>query len=120
MNRQLGEWMAWLAVSIVLCLALASSRAFGGTIGTEAAAAPAQAAAARERVKALVQRPELARQIQLLGIAPGQAQDRVDAMSDAEVLALAGKLDALPAGGALSNEQLLLVILLVVLIAILI
>jgi len=120
MNHQLGEWLAWLVISLALCLALASGKAFGGPIATEEAAAPAQAAAARERVKALVSRPELARQLQVLGIAPEQAQSRVDAMSDGEVAALAGRLDSLPAGGALSNEQLVLVILLIVLIIVLI
>jgi hypothetical protein len=120
MNGQLGEWLAWLVISLALCLALASGKAFGGPIATEAAAAPGQAAAARERVKALAERPELARQLQALGIAPAEAQRRVDAMSDTEVAALAGRLDALPAGGALSNEQLVLIVLLVVLILILI
>ena len=120
MKGQLVEWMAWLVISLAICLALASGKAFGGSIATEAAAAPAQAAAAREQVKAMAVRPELARQLQLLGIAPEQVQGRVDAMSDSEVVTLAGRLDALPAGGALSNEQLVLIILLVVLIAILI
>lgn len=120
MLRQVGEWLAWLVISLAVCLALASGKAFGGTIGTEATAAPSQAAQARERVKAVVSRPELARQLQALGLAPEQAQGRVDAMSDAEVLALADRLDAMPAGGALSNDQLLLVILLVVLILVLI
>ena len=120
MNHQLGEWLAWLVISLALCLALASGKAFAGPIATEAAAAPAQVAAARERVKALAQRPELAQRLQVLGLAPDQAQRRVDAMSDAEVMVLAGRLDTLPAGGALSNNDLILIILLVVLIAILI
>ncbi len=112
MNGQLGEWMAWLVISLAV--------AFGGPIATEAAAAPGQATAARERIRALAERPELAGQLQVMGIAPAEALRRVDAMSDTEVVALAGRLDALPAGGALSNEQLVLVVLLVVLILILI
>ena len=48
------------------------------------------------------------------------ARGRVDAMSDAEVLQLAGKLDAAIAGGALTNEQLLLVIIILLLVIIII
>lgn len=119
MNRQWGTWLGWVVVGAALLLALASGRAFGAPISTEAAAGPSQATAARERVKALAARPELARALEKHGIVPGQAEARVDAMSDAEVLSLAGRLDALPAGGALSNEQVLLVILLVLLLVIL-
>ena len=118
MIRQVGEWLAWLVVALAACLALASGKAFGGTIGTEAAA-PTAAQVARERVKALAQRPELEKQMKAAGIAPEEAGKRIDAMSDAEVLSLAGRLDQLPAGGAISNDQLIIVILLVVLIAIL-
>ena len=69
----------------------------------------------RERVKAMLERPELAQELQKMGIAPEEARARVDAMTPAEVAQVAGRLDALPAGGAMSNQDLLLVILLIVL-----
>ena len=74
----------------------------------------------RERVLAIAQRPEIAQQLEALGIPPAQVEERVNAMSDAEVQALAGKLQAAPAGGNLTTTELLLIIILVVLIAILI
>lgn len=58
----------------------------------------------------------------LIGTDAAQAQDeraRVDAMSDAEVLQLAGRLDAAAAGGQISNETLLLFILILLLLIIL-
>jgi hypothetical protein len=58
--------------------------------------------------------------MQKMGIAADRAAARVDAMSDEEVRSLAGRLDALPAGGALSNEQLLLIIVIVLLVIIII
>ena len=73
----------------------------------------------RERVKALLARPEVAKKMSELGVAPGDAAARVDAMTDAEVLQLAGRIDSLIAGGAMSNDQLLIVLLLVVLVLIL-
>jgi hypothetical protein len=111
--------LSWILVCAVLGLAFPGAPANGGLIGTEDAAAAAQADAARDRVKALAQRPEIARQLQALGIAPDQAQQRVGAMTDAEVLALAGRLDSLPAAGALSNRDLLVIILVIVLLALL-
>lgn len=69
----------------------------------------------RERVKALVARPEVARELAKLGVAPQDIDKRVDAMSDQEVRLLAGRLDALPAGGALSNTDFLLIVIVVIL-----
>ncbi len=64
--------------------------------------------------------PEVAGQLQAAGVSPEQAQARVRAMSDEEVRAIAAKLDALPAGGRrLSDFELIVVILLIILIAVL-
>ena len=88
------------------------------TISTEDALSTQQASQDRERLKALVARPELAQGLEKFGIAPTDAKARVDAMSDAEVRMVVGKLDALPAGGALSNTEFLLVIIIVILIVV--
>jgi hypothetical protein len=73
----------------------------------------------RERVMALVERPEVAQALEKMGISADQAKARVGAMSEAEVASLAGKLDALPAGGALSNQDFLFIIIVVLLVLIL-
>ena len=99
---------------LILALSLALPQAHAGLVSADAA----QAAGDRERVKALIARPELAREIEKLGILPHEAAARVDAMNDAEVRELAGRLDALPAGGAISNQELLLVIILILLLVI--
>jgi len=71
----------------------------------------------RDRVKALLQRPEVAKEMEKFGIAQKDAGTRVDAMTDAEVAQLAGRLDALPAGG-LSNQEWLMVIIVILLVII--
>ena len=71
----------------------------------------------RERVKALVSRPEVAKKLESLGVLPKDAAARVDALTDDEVRVLASKIDALPAGG-LSNEEWLLVIVIILLVII--
>ena len=87
---------------------IATDEAQGATVQTD-----------RERVKALLVRPEVVKALGEHGVAAADAAARVDAMNDAEVLALAGKIDQLAAGGAMSNDQLIIIILLVVLLVIL-
>jgi hypothetical protein len=71
----------------------------------------------RERVKDLVSRPDVAKKLEALGVLPKDAASRVDALTEDEVRALAARIDALPAGG-LSNQEWLIIIIIVVLIAI--
>ena len=85
-----------------------------GVIGTDQAV-PQQTE--RERVKALVARPEVAKKLETLGVLPKEAQLRIDALTDSEVVALAGRIDSLPAG-AMSDENWLLVIIIVLLLVI--
>jgi len=110
-------------IAMLLVLTLAAALALpgvshAGMIATDGAQTPAQSE--RERVKTLLARPEVTKEMQKMGVSAAEAAARVDAMSDGEVAQLAGKLDALPAGGALSNQELLLIILLVIVVALLI
>jgi hypothetical protein len=88
-------------------LALAVPPAYAGMIGIDDPE--------RERVKSMLERPELAGELEKLGVAPADARARVDAMTPQEVAQLAGRLDTLAAGGALSNQDLLLIIILILL-----
>lgn len=105
-----------LGIFITL-LALAVPQAQAGLIPSDAAIKPS---GERERVKAMLERPDVAKELQKMGIALNNAEARVQAMSDSEVAQLAGRLDALPAGGAISNDELLLIIIIVLLVALLI
>jgi hypothetical protein len=118
MLQRLGKLIVdfWIVLAFGLAAALLAPQAQAGVIATEEAHAQDE----RARVKALIERPELAQALSKMGIVPQEALGRVDAMSDAEVLQLAGRLDAALAGGALTNEQLLLIIIIILLIAILI
>ena len=98
---------------LALTLGLPQSPSYAGLIPTEAGA-PND----RERVMALVERPEVARQLEKMGIPQNEAKARIAAMSQAEVASLAGKLESLPAGGALSNQDLLIILIIVLLILI--
>ena len=99
------------ALLVGLAFVLAVPQAYAGMIATDAE---------RDRVKGMLERPEVAAEMQKMGIPAGEAKARVDAMTPAELAQVAGRLDSLPAGGAMTNQELLLVILLIVLVAILI
>ena len=116
MTRRLRKLLvdSWIVLAFGLAAAVLAPQAHAGVIATDRAHAQDE----RTRVRALVERPELAAALSKMGIVPQEAAARVDAMSDAEVLQLAGKLDAAIAGGAVTNEQLLLVVIILLLIII--
>jgi len=95
-------------IAAFLLAALFSPPAQAELVGTDQVASPQQSE--RERVKALVARPEVAQKLQQLGVLAEDAAARVDALTDAEVAALASRIDALPAGGAMTTQEWLLVI----------
>ena len=111
-----------IELSLLIFLAAAGAavmpRAHAGMIATDEAQAPT-IQAERERVKALLARPEVAKQLGEHGVKAEDAAARVDAMTDGEVLQLAGKIDQLVAAGALTNDQLIVILLLVILLVIL-
>ena len=94
---------------LVVCMAVLPFQAQAGLIGTDAALGAAQAQTAREQLRALVSRDEVAAQLQAFGVPAQEAVARVDALTDAEVASLAGRLDALPAG---ANSLLAVVVIL--------
>ena len=117
MIQRLSGWLIdfWIVLAFGVAAALVLPQANAALIDTEAA----QAQNERERVKAMLERPELAKALEKLGLTPTQAVARVDALGDGEVLQLAGKLDAAIAAGQISNETLLLIIILVLVLIIL-
>lgn len=102
--------MKKLIRTLAVTLAFAVPQAYAGMIGADAE---------RERVRGLLERPELAAELEKMGVPPSEAQARVDAMTPEEVSQLAGRLDAFAAGGASQRDLLLVIILILLLILIL-
>jgi hypothetical protein len=67
-----------------------------------------------------VDRANVAEKMKAMGVSGLFAKDRVDALTEAEVHALAERIDAMPAGGALSTNDLLIILLIALLVAVLI
>ena len=120
MNPRLRRRVSRMFVASLFGVALSCGTAHAELVGTDQASAPANPAAERERVRAYMERPDVVKQLQDAGVSPEQAQERVRAMSDEEVHLVAQKLDALPAGGRITNTELVIIILLAVIVLILV
>src|SRR5216117_1305039 len=83
--------------------------AHAGMIGTEQLVS-STSSADRTTVLNVLSRTDVASQLQSLGINPAQARDRVQAMSDQEITALANRLESLPAGADSGAVLLIIVI----------
>ena len=105
---------AILRVMIGLMIWTPYQFAMAGMIGTEQVVASASQTD-RGAVLSLLSRSEVTRQLQVLGVDPAQARDRVNAMTDQELAAFAQPLDALPAGGNSGAGVAIVVLLLVAL-----
>ena len=106
-----------IEIALLFSLAIAGAavlpRAQAAVIGTDQVVQ-----SDRERVKAALERPDVVQALKKVGVDAIAAQARVDAMSDAEVAQISNVVDLLPAGGALSNEQLIVILLIVLILII--
>ena len=84
-------------------------------IGTGDVIASAQGQTDRDKVRDFMARTEVQKQLQVFGVNPDTAKDRLNALTDQEVQQLAGKIDSLPAGAS-GMEVVALAVLLVVVI----
>jgi hypothetical protein len=83
---------------IVLMIWTPFQMANAAMVGTEQVVA-STAQQDRAHVLAVLERGEVASDLQRYGLDPAQAKERVNAMSDEEVGVLAQRIDSLPAGG---------------------
>lgn len=97
---------------ILLCAAIAPAQAamvstpdLAGTQPQEVPMAERQAA-----------RDLLRQQLIEAGVAPAEAAQRVERLTDDQVAAVQGEIDALPAGAGVSTTTLLLIIIIIILI----
>ena len=93
---------------MIACMIVLPFQAQAGMIGTDQAVS-----AARATVADFVNRGEVAAQLQALGLTPQAARERLAALTDQEVAGLAGRIDALPAGGVAGLLAIIAVVLLI-------
>jgi len=116
---RMRQWLNLILMASVGTIGVAPPVA-AELIGTDKMVPDSQASSERERVTALVARPEVAKQLQAMGVPPENVKARVDALTDQEVHALATRLDSLPAGGNFSDFQWIMIVIGAIIIALLI
>jgi hypothetical protein len=84
---------------IVSMFALPFQPAMAGMITTDQALAASAGQANRNTLTSLLDRSDVAQQLQAQGVDPQDAKLRVAAMTDQEVASLTGQIQSLPAGG---------------------
>ena len=110
-----GGVTGWKVVLAAIAIAFVSAPALADIVSTEEVLPRSD----RERVRAFLEREGVEDRLKALGVAPELARKRVGAMTDKEVLVVAGRIDTLPAGGALDRTDWILVLLLVILVLVL-
>ena len=97
-------------ICLAAALALHAPLAGAGMLPAEAAvaASPSPVDHERAKVRAFLERTSVQERLVTLGVSGLDAAGRVDAMTEQEVHALAERIDALPAGGALSDRDIIL------------
>ncbi len=101
---------------LIVCMIGLPFQVHAGLIGTDQVVSAAQAAAARGTVASVMNRSDVAGQLQAMGLSPEAAKDRVAALTDAEVAKLAGQIEALPAGASNTAAAILIIVIIGVLI----
>jgi hypothetical protein len=113
MNAKLSHGMFVVVLGTALCLQ--TSVASAGIVTTDQLAAPSQTEMEKAKVQAFMDRADVKDRLQALGVDAPSAKDRVAAMTDQEVHAMAQNIDSMPAGGYLTNRDLTLILLIVLL-----
>ena len=89
--------MKFISRVLIISTLTLSFQAQAGMISTDRAAGAASQLD-RDAVVRIIDRPEVASQLQAMGLNSAAAHERLAAMNEEEVRSLAGKLNALPAG----------------------
>jgi len=100
--RGLGQSKTAIAAAMAAVLALTVvpiDVAQAGLVGTDQIINGLAAEDGRTAIKTFLQREDVRRQLQLLGVEADEAISRVDAMADSQVGDIVNKIGTMPAGG---------------------
>ncbi len=104
--------IVFLVVFALLSPSVPPRPAEAAMVTTEAAVNPAaELESDRAQVRAFLEREDVRAQMESYGLTPEEAIARVDSLTDHEIALVAGKLDALPAGGYFYAEIFVLAVL---------
>jgi len=96
--RKLNRHLSAILVMLFSILSI-NTPAYAGIVGTEVAVAQQQTNFDRAELLAMLDRSDLRDELIAYGVEPDAARERIAAMSDTEIQALAGKVGDMPNGG---------------------
>ncbi len=97
--RKTAKPVSVFVVIAMIMLFTPSPSCLAAMIGTENVLDAARANQARQHINLILEREDVQKALRAQAVGPQEAKARVDALSDAEVVDLAARLDQAPAGG---------------------
>lgn len=107
-----------LAAMLVVIMSVQAPFARAELVSTDDMTAQNTAEQDRAKIHNFLERANVKERLQAMGVNGVLAEDRVASLSEQEVHALAQRIDSMPAGGNISNMELVIILLLVILVAI--
>jgi hypothetical protein len=107
-----------IVVTATAAMLILSPFARAEIVQTQELATQTEAEQDRAKVQNFVERATVKEKLEAMGVGGLLAKDRVAALSEQEVHALAERIDAMPAGGSLSQMDLVIILLVGILVAI--
>ncbi|MBS0392953.1 MAG: PA2779 family protein [Proteobacteria bacterium] len=107
-----------LAPIVALSLLVNTPLVRAELVGTEAMAAPSQVELEREKIRSFVERANVKERLEAMGVSGLVTADRVAALSEQEVHAMAERIEGMPAGAALSQTDIILILLVAILVVV--
>ena len=108
----------FVITALTSAMLILSPFAHAEIVDTQDLAAHNQAEQDRAKVQSFVERATVKEKLEAMGVGGLLAKDRVAALSEQEVHALAERIDAMPAGGTLSQMDMVVILLIAILVAI--
>ncbi len=102
-KRLSGKPMTFALAATMAATSMPIGVAHAGLMSTETMVRQDDATSARAQMQTLLSRDDIRDELQAQGIDPAEAEARVMALSDAEVMRLSGQIEALPAGQGLGT-----------------
>jgi len=115
MNRN-ASLSPWLVPIVAIVMSAQAPVVRAEMIGTDAMFVQNQAEQDRAKVQYFLDRANVKERLQAMGVSGVVAKDRVGALGDQEVHALAQRIDSMPAGGRLGNTEIIIILLVAILV----
>jgi len=109
-----------VAVLLAATLCAQAPLARAEIVETDALGVTSQADLERARVRSFMERADVKERLRAMGVSGLLAGDRVESLTEAEVHALAERIDSLPAGGAITQQEWVLILLAAILLVLII